>query len=76
MQCDRSQQKKEKRERDTGRDLGSEEPRSISNQDNCHVPDAGFSLPFFGSAASYSDSSSEEITFLAERLIVPQFTKF
>ena len=46
MQCDRSQQKTERgRERDTGRDSGSEKPRSISNQDNCHVPGAGFSLP-------------------------------
>lgn len=45
MQCDRSQQrKKRKREKDTGRDFTGEKPRSISNQDNCHVPGAGFSL--------------------------------
>lgn len=38
--------RKREREREIqGRDLGSEKPRSISNQDNCHVPGAGFSLP-------------------------------
>lgn len=36
-----------RRERYGGGILGSETPRSISNQDNCHVPGAGFSLPCF-----------------------------
>lgn len=55
--------------------LGSETPRSISNQDNCHVPGAGFSLPFC-SAASYSNSSSERVAFLLKDSIVPQFSQF
>lgn len=53
--------------------LGSGTPRSISNQDNCRVPGAGFSLPCFCSADSYSNSGSERVAFL---LIVPQFSKF
>lgn len=45
MQCDRSQQKKKRKQEIQGGILGSEKPRSISNQDNCHVPGAGISLP-------------------------------
>lgn len=75
MQYDRSQQKKERKKEIQGGILGSEEPRSISNQDNCHVPVASFSVPSLA-LRPHSDSSSEEITFLPERLIVPQFTKF
>lgn len=47
MQCDRSQQKTERGREIQGGILGSEKPRSISNQDNCHVLGAGFSLPSF-----------------------------
>lgn len=42
---DLSQKKKERERKIQGGILGSEKPRSISNQDNCHVPSAGFSLP-------------------------------
>lgn len=32
---------------------GPEKPRSISNQDNCHIPGAWLKLPLFGSAVTY-----------------------
>lgn len=58
VQCDRSQQKKTKRgvwreERMWARIWGPEKPRSISNQDNCHIPGAWLKLPLFGSAVTY-----------------------
>lgn len=68
MQCDRSQQQKKKKEREIqGGILGSEKPRSISNQDNCHVPGAGISLIFrFKLCRNH----------LKDIAIVPHFTHF
>lgn len=76
MQSDRSQQKTERGREIQGGISGSEKPRSISNQDNCHVPGAGFCLPSLALWPHIQIQALRKSHSSLKKLVVPQFTKF